>query len=222
MFSSTIKASNQAALYSAVFTGLLLTACQTTHDGQADSGNVRSETINFRSDLHYASSPNAEPKIKSQVVPEIEREVTGEESSLFVRKHRVLIPIKHSGQKQLDDMDSYLRPLMKTLLAWDSVHRVIVREVKVVGHTDSEGSELSNMLLSLGRANAVADRLEELGVEAGLLRIEAYGETRPVGDNTSMDGRIANRRVEIVVTGYPESPVSGDPLLATHDASDGL
>ena len=76
-----------------------------------------------------------------------------------------------------------------------------VAELQIHGHTDSEGSELSNMLLSIRRANWVAERFEALGVEAGLLLIEAHGETQGIADNTTLDGRIANRRIEVVLIG---------------------
>ncbi len=57
------------------------------------------------------------------------------------------------------------------------------------------------MLLSIRRANWVAERFEELGVETGLLLIEAHGETQAIADNTTLDGRIANRRIEVVLIG---------------------
>lgn len=58
------------------------------------------------------------------------------------------------------------------------------------------------MLLAIRRANFVAERFEELGVEAGLLLVEAHGETQAIADNTTLDGRIANRRIEVVLIGH--------------------
>ncbi len=115
-------------------------------------------------------------------------------------QYRITIAIENIGQLQATNLDAQLDPVLRELANW-----AVVRQVTVIGHSDSEGSELSNMLLSIRRANAVADRLEDLGVEAGLLVVEAFGEEQPIGDNTSLEGRIANRRVEIVVTGYPQS-----------------
>ena len=110
-------------------------------------------------------------------------------------KHFV-IPVARSGDFAPDELDEYVLNIIEESRQWD-----YVSELQVHGHTDSEGSELSNMLLSIRRANRVAERFEELGVEAGLLLIEAHGETQAIADNTTLDGRIANRRIEIVLIG---------------------
>lgn len=111
-------------------------------------------------------------------------------------KHFV-IPVARSGDFAPDELDEYVLNIIEESRQWD-----YVSEFQVHGHTDSEGSELSNMLLSIRRANRVAERFEELGVEAGLLLIEAHGETQAIADNTTLDGRIANRRIEIVLIGH--------------------
>ena len=71
--------------------------------------------------------------------------------------------------------------------------------VEVAGHTDSTGSDSYNQSLSERRAGAVAQylRSQELGSER-LLTV-GMGEARPVADNSSADGRQANRRVEITM-----------------------
>lgn len=70
---------------------------------------------------------------------------------------------------------------------------------KVVGYTDSVGSEASNKLLSERRARSVSDFLVSQGVPADKLTQEGLGESNPVGDNETAEGRAANRRVEISV-----------------------
>lgn len=67
--------------------------------------------------------------------------------------------------------------------------------VEVVGHTDSQGSEEANQALSEARANAVLARLVELGVDAEGLTARGAGEAEPVADNTTDEGRAANRRI---------------------------
>ncbi len=62
-----------------------------------------------------------------------------------------------------DDLDEYVLSIIEQSRQWD-----YVSELQIHGHTDSEGSELSNMLLAIRRANFVAERFEELGVEVGL------------------------------------------------------
>ena len=113
-----------------------------------------------------------------------------------VSEKHFVIPVARSGDFAPDELDEYVLNIIEESRQWD-----YVSELQVHGHTDSEGSELSNMLLSIRRANRVAERFEELGVEAGLLLIEAHGETQAIADNTTLDGRIANRRIEIVLIG---------------------
>ncbi len=107
-----------------------------------------------------------------------------------------IIPVVHSGDFAPEALDDYVLRIIDESRQWAHV-----AELQIHGHTDSEGSELSNMLLSIRRANWVAERFEALGVEAGLLLIEAHGETQGIADNTTLDGRIANRRIEVVLIG---------------------
>ncbi|HNR67682.1 MAG TPA: OmpA family protein [bacterium] len=67
------------------------------------------------------------------------------------------------------------------------------------GHTDSTGPDEYNLDLSVRRAQAVADYLTSLGVEAARLTIKGYGEVQPIADNTTVDGRQQNRRVEVAI-----------------------
>ncbi|HBZ95489.1 MAG TPA: hypothetical protein DEO91_17865 [Pseudomonas sp.] len=72
--------------------------------------------------------------------------------------------------------------------------------VRVVGHTDSVGSDAYNQGLSERRARSVADFLIAQGVPAGKLSSEGQGESQPVADNGSDAGRAQNRRVELHVS----------------------
>lgn len=73
----------------------------------------------------------------------------------------------------------------------------------IEGHTDNlpvhGGAFSSNWDLSGARAAAVAQGLVDFGLPANRLRIVGYGDTRPVADNTTPEGRAANRRVVFVV-----------------------
>lgn len=71
--------------------------------------------------------------------------------------------------------------------------------VKVAGHTDSVGSDAYNQSLSERRARSVADFLATQGVPAEKLQVEGYGESQPVADNGTDEGRAKNRRVELHV-----------------------
>jgi len=70
-------------------------------------------------------------------------------------------------------------------------------KIEIAGHTDSQGNDEYNMGLSERRARAVADYLVAHGANASNLAVKGYGETQPVADNATKEGRAANRRVEL-------------------------
>ena len=74
----------------------------------------------------------------------------------------------------------------------------------VEGHTDSVGTDAYNQNLSERRANAVRDVLvNQYGVGASRVSSVGYGESRPVADNATAEGRAINRRVEAEVEALP-------------------
>jgi outer membrane protein OmpA-like peptidoglycan-associated protein len=73
------------------------------------------------------------------------------------------------------------------------------KKIVVEGHTDSVGSDDANMKLSQGRADSVREFLVSEGVKADRIRAVGKGETTPIADNKSAEGRANNRRVEIVI-----------------------
>ena len=68
------------------------------------------------------------------------------------------------------------------------------------GYTCSIGTKAYNLRLSRRRALAVKDYLVRRGVDGGRLAIKAYGESHPIADNSTLAGRIKNRRVVAVIT----------------------
>ncbi len=72
----------------------------------------------------------------------------------------------------------------------------------VEGHTDSQGADAANLSLSQRRADAVLKYLVDKGVAASRLSAKGLGETQPVADNATADGRAQNRRVVLRRTDY--------------------
>lgn len=71
--------------------------------------------------------------------------------------------------------------------------------VKIIGHTDSDGDDASNMVLSKKRADAVKTALnKEFGIDNSRMETEGKGETQPADNNTTPEGKANNRRVEFV------------------------
>jgi len=68
---------------------------------------------------------------------------------------------------------------------------------EVQGHTDNVGQKAANMTLSEQRARAVVAWLTQNGIEGSRLVAKGYGDTQPVADNATEEGRARNRRVEL-------------------------
>jgi len=84
--------------------------------------------------------------------------------------------------------------------------------IEVGGHTDSQGRESMNLTLSQTRAEAVVDALASRRVLTGNLVAKGYGETQPIADNDTEEGREANRRIEFRLI-----PPAADPSAETAD-----
>ncbi len=83
------------------------------------------------------------------------------------------------------------------------ISQVLLQEtamnLKIVGHTDADGSDENNMQLSKNRAEAVKSALVSVyGIGSDRLISEGKGESEPIGDNTTVDGKAQNRRVEFI------------------------
>lgn len=92
-----------------------------------------------------------------------------------------------------------LKPALLPVL--DSVAHALVShpELRAVsrGHTDSTGSASTNQLLSINRAQAVADYLNVRGVQPWRMTVQGRGPSEPIADNSTAQGRAMNRRVEL-------------------------
>ena len=79
----------------------------------------------------------------------------------------------------------------------DKLRNADVVSIKVIGHTDSKGSDAYNQALSERRASSVASYLLSQGLSPNKLTSEGRGESEPVADNATDEGRAKNRRVEL-------------------------
>lgn len=85
-------------------------------------------------------------------------------------------------------------------------------ELMIIGHTDKLASNAYNMELSQERADAVKAYMVSQGADASKLQTTGKGETDPIADNSTEQGRFRNRRIEFTV--YDES-VNGDGISVT-------
>ncbi|WP_114972883.1 OmpA family protein [Rhodoferax ferrireducens] len=78
-------------------------------------------------------------------------------------------------------------------------------EIRVIGHTDSTGSDAINNPLSVNRAASARDYLVSRGVDGRRIQIDGRGSREPIADNNSETGRARNRRIEIFLAERPLS-----------------
>jgi OOP family OmpA-OmpF porin len=96
--------------------------------------------------------------------------------------------VKPEGKAALDDLLAKLQGMNTEVMV-------------TVGHTDSVGSDQYNQALSMRRAEAVKAYIVSKGVDASRVYTEGKGETQPVADNKTAEGRAKNRRVTVEVVG---------------------
>ena len=72
-------------------------------------------------------------------------------------------------------------------------------KLEITGHTDNAGDDASNLILSKKRAEAVKNYLVSKGIDATRFVINYFGETKPIADNSTAEGRAKNRRVEMKI-----------------------
>ena len=110
-------------------------------------------------------------------------QVTFDSAILFAVNSSDLTP---EAQASIKDLASSLQEYPNT-------------RVLIVGHTDNTGQAAYNQTLSEKRAQSAAFILAEAGVDPSRLEVTGYGITKPVADNSTVEGRRQNRRVEVAI-----------------------
>lgn len=77
------------------------------------------------------------------------------------------------------------------------------RKIRIEGHTDSSGSDAFNLTLSQQRADAVKELLVDYGINSSRIEAIGMGESLPVADNFTEEGKAKNRRVDIIILNQP-------------------
>lgn len=134
--------------------------------------------------LQVAAAPAAAPAAAAAPVAAASK-VTFAADAFFDFDKAVLKP---AGKAKLDEVAN-------------KIGGINLEVIIAVGHTDSVGSDAYNQKLSVRRAEAVKAYLVKKGVDKARVYTEGKGESQPVADNKTKEGRAKNRRVEIEVVG---------------------
>lgn len=113
-----------------------------------------------------------------------------DEFDALMRDGRILFSV---GSAEIDAASGALLTQLAELAAR------CVALIRVEGHTDAQGGAPGNLALSQRRADAVRDELVARGVDASRVSARGFGETRPIADNATTEGRARNRRIEFRV-----------------------
>jgi len=129
--------------------------------------------------------PNESGTLENHGCPVIKKQIT--EKVNYTAKQ---VMFQSSSRKLTRNSYEALKALVATLKSNPELH------LTIEGHTDSTGIAAHNMLLSEQRANIVKSYLIKKGISADRITAIGYGQQRPIGDNNSIEGKAANRRVE--------------------------
>ena len=178
-------------------------------------GNKLSYTLSTRSDWD-AAQKNVQT---NKAVPEesikpttlaVEDKIVGTPSTPDVEAEEVVVTAFKNLNFDTNKADirpgsfeslNKLAELLKKEKSW---------KLNIEGHTDSVGSIVSNLDLSKSRATSVKNYLVDKGVVDGMISAEGFGESKPISDNSSEEGRQMNRRVVLTIIKPDKSTITGD------------
>ncbi len=162
----------------------------------------------------YAGVVKLNPKedliitVKKKNVAFLSKYIEGEETlkSPIIKAGLKIAELKLGEEYRLNDVNFYINSY-----ELDEVAKNIIGEfmaflketpnlkVDIRGHTDNVGNASSNLILSRNRAKAVYDYMIQNGIKSSMLSHHGYGETKPIADNNTKEGRARNRRTAFVV-----------------------
>jgi len=181
---------------------------------EVEPGHSAAETVQTRLDEFVVLAEN---RTEEENREELDRQlakltrVSSEESidelTVHFRKWlgiqgRAGAPAEERDQSEFDFDTAQLLPEGEAALK-SLVDRLVIENrnvfIEIQGHTDSTGSEEYNYELGLKRAESVRRHLSLQGVPLHRMSVISYGETEPVADNSTREGRRTNRRVVLLV-----------------------
>ncbi len=147
----------------------------------------------------------AEQEVSRDIVTMMETK-NGEAQKLEIDNKKVRKNLKTLFETEIIEFNTAKTTLTPLGLGTVSKVAVILKaypdvKIEIAGHTDSDGDDAFNMLLSQGRVNNVKRALMKEGIAKERINAVGYGETKPLVPNTTQANKQKNRRVEIIVIG---------------------
>jgi outer membrane protein OmpA-like peptidoglycan-associated protein len=115
----------------------------------------------------------------------IEKEYTKTFNQVYFASNSAILQSR--SNLELDALVGYLKSTMNA-------------HILIEGHTDNKGTAARNKLLSLQRANAIGNYLQQKGIAANRIERKGLGATKPIADNNTLEGRSKNRRISFTIT----------------------
>lgn len=184
----------------------LIAARQAVRDREQDIADLKHEATELKTRLGGESEERQSllKKLSAQErqrdsIARIESLFTAEEGRVYRQGSQLIMSLNaiafRSGKSTIEPSSFPVLAKVK-----DAISLFPAANLTVEGHTDSEGSDSANLLLSQDRADAVRQYLvSNLGVSAEKVSSVGYGESKPVANNETESGRARNRRIDIAM-----------------------
>lgn len=118
----------------------------------------------------------------------------------------LLLPSDYFFYQNSARINEAFYPSLDTIAGF--IHQFQTSEIKVAGYTDVVGDPLRNLALSQQQAQNIAHYIWRAGLDARMVYSVGYGDKYPIANNESVDGRLANRRVQITFRRIPPDTVN--------------
>ena len=169
-----------------------------------DIASLETEIRELEAQLGVQSERLAQQEAYRARFAEVEKLFTRDEANVLTQEGDVLIrTVSLSFASGSAQINSQYYPLLRKIQ--EAIHLFPDAQVIVEVHTDSFGGDEQNLNLSIDRAEAVRQYLlaNMASLRDSQIRSIGYGETRPIGNNETSEGRTKNRRIDLVLKQSP-------------------
>ena len=164
--------------------------------------------------VQTGSTPPADTPPPPPPQPEAKKEEPPKEEpkqEFKMEGNKLLLPgaiVYKTGSAELDPVSE---PVLETVKQYlDAKPKVSL--LRIEGHTDDVGDDKSNLELSAKRSQTVAKWLVGKGIDCKRLLPVGFGETKPVADNKTPEGKAQNRRTDFINAALAGKPIGGMPI----------